>query len=136
MTISKNTCFLNNNDDYNQGNNIPNTCEFLIIKGVITYNLENLPILLKGIYFLNDCYIFNDNIISEIKNFQRYDDDNKYVDNKLYDPYLLPDCYIHVYSFNINIKEQIKIKVPYGCKVYNCNLEEIKDFIGYVDVIS
>lgn len=140
MTITKNTYFMNNTEMIN---NIPNTCEFLIINCKITKHLDNLPIPLRGIYFLNNCYEFTNQTenVNYTENQTITIRDGSYynlLDNALlnYQSQFIPTCSF-VYTFSLfPEKIQIKVKTPFGCKVYNNKMEEIENFNGYVTVIK
>ncbi len=139
MTISKNTFFLNNN---RQIYKIPDDIEYLIIDGIITENLDNLPITLKGIYFTNSAYKFSINKSTESNNMVsiKNDDGKLEIRNANYFNFVtptrhkdsLPDS-INVYSFSMYPENiSIYVKVPFNCKIYNNQLNEIENFDGYV----
>jgi hypothetical protein len=141
MTISKNTFFLNNNKQIYK---IPDDIEYLIIDGIITKNLDNLPITLKGIYFTNSAYKFSINKSTEtnnIVNIKNGDEGLLEIRNGNYFDFVsptyhkdsLPDAYINVYSFSLYPENiSIYVKVPFNCKIYNNQLNEIENFDGYV----
>ncbi len=134
MTVSKNTFFLNNNEQIYK---IPDDIEYLIIKGIITENLDNLPITLKGIYFANSAYKFGiDETIetNNIVNVKYEDKDVLHIRNGNYYNYIapyqfknsLPDTYVNVYYFSLYPEiASINIKVPFNCKIFDNQLKEI-----------
>lgn len=115
----------------------------MIIDGIITENLDNLPITLKGIYFTNSAYKLGkgETIVSIEKKENKDNKDNTdNRDNSYFDfvtPYeykkCLSDTNINVYSFSLfSNNTLIYVKVPFNCKIYNKQMKEIENFDGYV----
>lgn len=156
MTLTHNN---NNNNDYivtndDELNNLPIDITTLIIRYAPKQDLTNLPTTLKYVFFRDNDIFFDEyenddkdeNNVDYYMNKNNVEYDNIY-DSKIHDglyfnhvqPYqyynTTPTCGIDVYSFSLYepIIKTFKIKIPFDCKLYNCeNLVVIAN--GYFNV--
>lgn len=135
MPIKKNTFFINH---HRQINDIPDDCTILIIKCKIV-NLDFIPLNIQKIYFLDNRYLFNYELEEyDILCDKEHIEENEnrkgsyfdFIDEKcVFDKKTLPKSYINIYAFYVHSSYiQVKLKIPFGCELFNNDMEKITNF--------
>jgi hypothetical protein len=151
LNSNKKWCLVSNS---NYLNNLPFDIEILIIECVPNGDLLNLPTGLQFVFLNNKNILFESEekkTVSEIKPASIADNKLLFNDDDIFSPrdasyfnyiqhnthnFYTPHCGINTYSYALypeNITTLIKMKVPFGCKIYNYD-KPIVNFDGFFNV--